>query len=554
MKSKLILMALAFILAVSCKRPPKQEMVKVEGKIVDTSGEVVAEGKLEIYTPNAEGVPQLTTVPFKNGQIAGEVPKSNRYVVNVKVRGYGLVSKVFTNELPAYTYELKKATTVTVSPLMGFVAIDANNNCLGSFSKRSDWRASPLASLPILLNGNGEVAGFGMPEELQRAYDFHALAAPCNNGISVTVPAGAIAGSTALPDSIRVSMSAFDLFSPDGMPGEYSAQVPTGTGFMESFGAFNIELYDEKDNSYNLNQKERAQAEVVFPTEVLFPDRKDFPKSVPILYYDEQYGIWKSEQEMAYYDAERKAYVGKVKHFSAINLDLEKDDPACVRILDNDTDGTNPPYIVEVTVPGGGTPRASSRTVNTSDLCVDPGGPVDRNYGLTRLPNNTFASIVFFNAGPVPLATYVVNTGAAHTELVDPARPACSELATLCGTSIVNFNTTPVGSQTILVAGCAKNAANDLRVSVAVNLNVETGGLPAGSQLRIIISDADNCNSTIALPAPVFTHNTAGNFQITQYDIAGSSLCGNGTIQVEVLGSGGGLISNTALVAATCAF
>jgi hypothetical protein len=444
-----------------------------------------------------------------------------------------------------------------VSPGSGGIIRDTRNNCIGSYSKRADWASNALASLPIRLNSAGEIAGFGMSSDLKSAYDFHAKSAPCNNGITVSIPANAIVGSS---DSVAVSMSAIDLFSPDGMPGDYSTRMQQGTGYMESFGAFSIEMYDKDDNEYKLSEKEGHEAEVTFPTDVLLPNREKLPDSVPLLYYDEKQGEWKREGE-AILDRKRNLYVAKVKHFSAINLDLEKDDPACVRVADNGSDATNPTYTVEVTIPptGGGTPRVGTNTIQAADLCTDPG--VERQFALTRLPQNTDVSIVFFNAGPIPLATYVVKTGATNAALADRTRPTCVEMPTLCGTSIIDFNTTPVGSQEVLVAGCKRPGTNDIVVSIAVNKAVAPAGLPASAQLRITVfaSDTESCGENaadfITLPAPVFVHDTPGGFQVSQYVIPNSELCDtNPPVAIKVAIMNPGLVSNDAIVASTCDF
>jgi hypothetical protein len=335
-----------------------------------------------------------------------------------------------------------------------------------------------------------------------------------------------------------------------------------GAGFMESFGAFSIEMYDNEDNQYNLTKKEGQEAEVTFPTEVLLPNREKLPETVPLLYYDEKQGEWKREGE-AVLDRKRNVYVAKVKHFSAINLDLEKVDPACVRVVDNASDATNAPYSVEVTIPptGGGTPRTGTNAITAADLCTDPG--LENQFALTRLPQNTEVSIVFFNpAGPIPLATYVVKTPATNAALADRTKPACAEMTTLCGTSIIDFDTTPVGSQEVLVAGCKRPGSNDIVVSIAVNKAVVVGGLPASAQLRITVftSDTDSCGvdagDFIALPTAVFVQTTLGNFEVSQYVIPNAALCDTDpavAIKVAVMNSGT-LISNDAIVATTCDF
>jgi hypothetical protein len=251
-----------------------------------------------------------------------------------------------------------------------------------------------------------------------------------------------------------------------------------------------------------------------------------------------------------------------IELLSSIDMDLEKTNPACVRVADNASDLVAPPYKVEVTIPAtdGGNPRVASATVQAADLCTGEG--IDRNFALSRLPQNTDVSIVFFKTpGPIPLAAYVVHTGSYNEALVDRLRPACNELSALCGTNIIDFNTTPVGSQEVLVAGCKRSGTNDILVSIAVNKSVVPTGLPTTAQLRLTVfaSDIETCgegaSDFIALPTPIFVHDTPGNFQVSQYVISNSALCDtNPAIAIKVAVMNPGLVSNDAIVATTCDF
>jgi len=512
---------------VGCDKKEKTDSIKFTGSFVDTKGDTIREGKIQVYLNNGKDEPKLVEFDIKDGSISDELPKAAWYVVNVKVKGYGLVSKVFPGTVPAnQTYELKKATVVPFNITVGGLLVDTQNNCSGSFSRRADWSVSPKASLPTRVNSQGEISGYGMSEALQLAYDFHAKATPCNNGIQVTIPANSITGPGS-PASISASMSVVDLFSPDGMPGDGSSEG----GLMESFGAFSIELYDDKGNNFNLNEKEGKEAEVVFPANVVIRDPKGLPESIPLLYYDEKKGKWRKEGS-ATLDIQRMAYVAKVKHFSAINLDLEKNNPACLRIRDvegtSETPPNEAPYDVEVTIPASvssASPRVSRRTINPADLCTNAG--FERQFALTRLPEATDVSIVFFRTpGPIPVATYVTTTGTAHpAELSDPNRPDCTEMSTLCGTKIISLDAdNGTGGEEILLAGCKLMPSGNVVVSVAIN-NASGAGLGTAFKFTRLDGDTEVCTNNVPIPAtPVFQHNS-GTFTVYRYEIPSGSIC-----------------------------
>src|SRR5689334_1991550 len=89
----------------------KEEKIQFTGTFVDTKGEKINEGKIQVYLNDGKNEPELVEFDIKDGGISDQLPKAAWYVVNVKVRGYGLVSKVFPGGIPAnQIFELKKAT------------------------------------------------------------------------------------------------------------------------------------------------------------------------------------------------------------------------------------------------------------------------------------------------------------------------------------------------------------------------------------------------------------------------------------------------------------
>ena len=500
-KSLLVLASTVLVLAFlnGCEWFGRKEKVEFAGSFTDTEGKKIENGSIEIYVHTGDGKePELNKVDLKGGSSVVKIPKGSKYVVNVKARGYGLVSKVFYGSLPSYNYQLKAATVIPFNPAVGGLIRDTKNNCIGSLSAQANWASNPWKELPMRINSAGQIAGFGMSPELEQAYNFHAKSKPCNNNITVTIPANALNTSS----SVNVAMSAIDLFSPDGMPGDYSLALNQNrVGFMESYGAFSLEIYDGEKN-FNLNKKEQKTAKVTFPVAESVKG-KELPSSIPVVYYDEKNGVWAKETE-ARYNKELHAYEAQVTHFSAINLDLEKTNTSCLAFIDPSegaTDAFVAPYQVEVTAPAttpGGMPRVSSRTVNTTDLCASPAN----QFALTRLPADTEVSIAFF-ATTQPKGIYVFKTGTANSILQDPTRPACGEL-NLCGTSkaiqTMDFQQSTAPNSDFYIAGC-KSSASVSTISIA--LGITAGPTLALTSYRIRFLFFDGGTEVCATPSAV---------------------------------------------------
>lgn len=510
-----------------------QKKVPIGGTIVDTKGERILQGRVVVYSWPKDGKePAESILEFKEGKLAGEVALGSRYVVNIKAKGYGLVSKVFYDQLPDRTYELKKATVTNINPAMGGVAADNQNNCPGSQSFRTNWAANPMAGVPLEVNAAGNITGFGMPDELREAYYFHATQAFCNNGIQVTLPPNTIAA----PGPVSISMSSIDLFAPDGMPGDNAAEFDGRPAFMESLGAFSLDIYDE-EKDYNLvsTKEQKEPVRVSFPAR-LYSKGSNYPPTVPLLSYNEKSGIWIKEGE-ATLDTTTWTYVGRVTHFSAVNLDMEKNTPACLQFENNPSaGGLTPTFKVEVTVPptspGPGLPSVATRDIDATLL-----GLCSNNFALTRLPQNTPASVVFFDnsaSPPAPKAHYVLKTGATNPILVDRTRPNCTDLADSppCGTP-VQLNTGLFGTNDFMVAACQDG------VNLIVSFAYKSGAAfdPADFELAFA-GGTGSCASSVQLGALFPTETRTANPPLVNFNMLKYSItCTATTVKIQLVGN-----------------
>lgn len=528
-------------LLLSCE---KTKMTPLQGQVVDNNGNAVSSGKAITYVWGEDGKkPKEVVIEFKDGKLSGQVPIGKKYVVNIRAKGFGLVSKVFYDQLPERKYELQQATLLTINPAVGGVISDTQNNCLGSLSFRANWSASPLAGVPLRVNVEGKVSEFGMPADIKAAYDYHAKEARCNNGIQVRIQPNSLTTN----NPVTVAMTEVNLFSPDGMPGDNSADFGNGPAFMESFGAFSIDIYDNKKD-HNLNGKEGSEAIVILPAKLFGDTTQERLSSIPLLTYDEKSGIWKAEG-VALFDKEANAYVARVSHFSAINFDLEKNDPACLRFNDKEADSFDPPYRVELTVvPTGGTlPTVANRPITASDLCAASAAPFNRQFALTRLPQNKNATVVFYDPSTTPAtpkAVYVVKTPATDPIITGMTHPNCTELTVpsplVCG----NFTLIDMSQFTgtdIIVAACREAVTNDLIISIASKTTIN----PANFKLRLADVSCAGIHllNTLTLIESTTISPPIVNFQLLKYRIPSCTATGADQ-SVEILNTSDALVSN----------
>ena len=247
----------------------------------------------------------------------------------------------------------------------------------------------------------------------------------CGPGIRVRIPGNALQDARGLVPvgNVQVAVATYELGSGEQMPGDYTVKLPDGsTRVMQSYGAGFVEI---RSGAQRLNLRPGATAEVIVPVD---PEQlasgAALPPTIPLLSYDERNGVWIEDGTAT---LQGNAYVAKVRHFSAINMDLLKVNQACVRVL-SPTLPAN--YKLEITVPMGGGAAPLVRTE-----MIDNSPPSE--HVLYNLPTNTNIVLVPIRLSDnVPIGTFVVNTGGQQNPTSPnlPAGPpyhACSTQVTL---------------------------------------------------------------------------------------------------------------------------
>ncbi|MEO8066481.1 MAG: hypothetical protein ABI599_02185 [Flavobacteriales bacterium] len=273
------------------------------------------------------------TTTDANGYFAVKAPMSDRYVLNITKPGYALCSRVVYAGLTGQTWKMVKAQEQSVDPAQDIVLVDGRKE----LEKQKRKGATVKVPANSLVDKNGDK------------------------------PTGMLTGYIA---TLNIGDSE--------SPGDWGAKKAGGDETnLISYGATWVEFLDAAGNKYNLQPGAEAVVQQPSPDPML----PAAPPSAKLWSYDESDGYWKisgSAQRVT------GGYAGKVSHFSTVNTDVEKDDPACLKILVYP--GIALGSRLRITDPTGATFSQSF------DLVLDAG-----LNAVYRLPPNTNVKLELFN-------------------------------------------------------------------------------------------------------------------------------------------------------------
>jgi hypothetical protein len=402
--------------------------VAFSGVVAGTDGKLLDGAQVEI-----NGKPESTD---KAGRFLIYVPSTDRYVFNIRKSGYGFYSKIYDRSVAGGRWTLVKATTSTFSPNSKIVIQDKRDerNCPGPETDRIDWKKNREVWWQDG-KGNNIPPPFDNKDDRYRKgsalmpWRDRPRGQGCGPGLGLLIPANALETESggAPTGQVEVTISTVDLDTPEQMPGDDGVQRPGGDiGWMQSYGAGSVELRDT-GSGQRLRLKSGFEADVTIPV-----DRSQLavgapiPNELPLLFYDEQQGLWR-EEGILRADPAKRNYVAKVKHLSSLNTDVVFTNPSCVRV-----ESTIPtPYELEVLIPmpGGAAPKIKRTTI------TDPPPHV-----IYHLPNDTNITITAIAPGsgstpPRTIGVFVVNTGDPQSSPGAPPPPSsCSTTVTLNNT------------------------------------------------------------------------------------------------------------------------
>ncbi|MGB0385606.1 MAG: SdrD B-like domain-containing protein [Ardenticatenaceae bacterium] len=217
----------------------------------------------------------------------------------------------------------------------------------------------------------------------------------------ISIPGGSLVDADGNPATgpLQALVYTYDL-TQEEMPGDMSALDSNGEPLaLESAGVFYAHFMDEEGNEYNLAPG--TQADVSIPLD----SSAQWPNVIPLWSYDETDGLWKEEGQATQTNGR---FAGSVSHFSYWNFDVEKRDPACIKLtVDPEFLASNSPIQIKAVLLS----PTRVRYLNISQL----------TNVLINLPANTDVEFYMPPSSPTPFAT--VNTGAPWGGRGLPPRP-----------------------------------------------------------------------------------------------------------------------------------
>lgn len=385
----------------------KADNATFSGVLQDGAGLPIAEAVISVGGKN--------TTTDREGRfvIEGRPVDQNRWVLEARLPGFAPVSKIFGGSNDNVDISTVPTSVQVFDAATVIVARDNRTNCIGSTASSVDWGAHPTARYPQVIDAGGNAVTGEIPASAVGALDFLSDTQPCNTGFQVTIPASSLVSASGTPATgqIQVELSTVDLYSADGMPGDYTVMATAdGPAYMESFGAGTIELRSGDDV---LQLAKGATAEIRIPV-----DRgqvnagSKIPESIPLLRYEGKSGLWNSIGN-ARLDEDGSAYVGEVNHFSEFNADIVRTNPACMRF---DASGISGSFSLVITAPtSSGGYKQVTRTVQPNASQVDP-----NLHALYNLPPNEWVVLRAVRSG-TPLGTWILETPAAWGNTGAPA-------------------------------------------------------------------------------------------------------------------------------------
>jgi len=338
--------------AVSLSTDTKRIMF--EGRVVDENARAIEGAAVTV-----NGVEGLSAA---NGHFAVVVPEETpQYVLNIDKIGFKFFSRTLNAPATGVAYQL-------------FPAFEVAETQLAAFDAAKPFKVSEKRDPKLVRLANDKP-----PEDLGGAQiEFEGATIVAKAGQSETVATGPIKihiGTYALHDSN------------DQLPGDLTGIGKDGKPVrLSSYGAVSVSLKDMAGKPLNLAKGKSAVIHLPIDGNLVAGS----PNTIKLWSFDENKGVW-IEEGVATKDG--NAYVGKVTHFSAVNMDLDSTTGACTRIKVDTT--VFPDFLLHITSPTLSLPNG-----HQDQLVSDPSGL----SVVGREPQNTQFTFEMYNVnGTGPL-------------------------------------------------------------------------------------------------------------------------------------------------------
>jgi hypothetical protein len=411
------------LLVIRCDLFREKNTICFSGRVVDHKGNPVEGARISIGGQKGK---DILTAQKGEFNICTRPDKSQRYVVNIEKLGFGFVSKIYTAATGDILITMEQATVVEeLNPNDNITITDIVPNTSSPAQPDYSRMASPLDTIPFVYDASGRLIAFGAPPEVERTYEAIDRFRPQRRGATVRVEPDALEDPTANREqrgtffqasksplgNVTGSVSTVDVYSPDGMPGDYTTRMQNGErGFMITYGAVDVNFYG---NGKPLQLKKGKFATISIPVDTLaLIYGEKLPPTIPLLVYDKESGLWQRDgNNVGTLNASGTAYEAKISHFSVFNMDEEfaAGVASCYKLCS----GTAPAgAVIQIT---GVIPNHIKNLPLGSSICGTSGTAVGCNagesaYAINNMKPNEPIGVRLFDGSNVR-ASYVLIAG-----------------------------------------------------------------------------------------------------------------------------------------------
>ena len=336
--------------AVSLSTDTKRIMF--EGRVIDENANGIGGAAVTV-----NGVAGVSAA---NGQFSVVVPEETpQYVLNIDKIGFKFFSRTLNAPATGVSYQL-------------FPAFEVLETQLPTFDAAKPFTITETRDPKFVRLANDKAEGPGAQIEFESASIVEKVG---GSEKIVTGPIKTYVGTYALHDSN------------DQLPGDLTALTKAGQPVrLSSYGAVSVSLWDMGGKPLNIAKGKSALIRLPIDGDLLGGS----PPTIKLWSFDENKGVW-IEEGVATKNG--NAYVGKVTHFSAVNMDLDSTTGACTRIRVDTT--VFPAFLLHITSPTLSLPNG-----HQDQLVSDPSGL----SVVGREPQNTQFTFEMYNVnGTGPL-------------------------------------------------------------------------------------------------------------------------------------------------------
>lgn len=398
------------------KQTPRTEALSVSGKVIDTHNNLpIPDVKVSVLASTARTNKQGKFYLSLSHKEFSEKQWKDRFVVKLHKEGYLDTYDVIKAGQHLGQWQMKKGRTITFDPEKDIV-LQSNPNALGekcwTALGRVNWDGIEHLKVPLTLNGNGQWIDWSASDPLRSTLRVHEDPIPCNNNFSVFLPAQSLVDSNgrAPQGDVIATIGGISLVKAEEMPGDFGVTTNRGIAQMLSFGAGQFYV-SNKELIYHLKKGHQAKVRIPVDPLVDAADAKvKLPESVPLLSFNETNGFWEPDGKLSY-NKKGHWYEGVVRHFSVLNADQYKDEPAAIRVDVRPIAGTF--NKISITFNDGGSNVVRELDIPPADLLHD-------YHLIINLPPYTDVHLQALFEGPgisqIASSPVVVNTGGSEAE------------------------------------------------------------------------------------------------------------------------------------------